>query len=194
METHMDRKRMLSAEGCMSGCPLHVACCTLHVSRCTLPSAQATHGPRASAQAGYAHVQAATYWIAVYCSSRRCHICTRTGLTPATSAPGLGSPLPHLHRGCAFPHLHRDSAGATQCGVDATGAAGVGAAVRGGHAARAPEWERVLPAARSALRRAAARREAEVPRLPARQVGRVASPLLRDIPSGAVSRAVRYCL
>ena len=27
-----------------------------------------------------------------------CHICTRTGLTPATSAPGLGSPLPHLHR------------------------------------------------------------------------------------------------
>ena len=25
-------------------------------------------------------------------------ICTETGLTPATSAPGLGSPLPHLHR------------------------------------------------------------------------------------------------
>ena len=26
------------------------------------------------------------------------HVCTGTGLTPATSAPGLGSPLPHLHR------------------------------------------------------------------------------------------------
>ena len=26
------------------------------------------------------------------------HICTGTGLTPPTSAPGLGSPLPHLHR------------------------------------------------------------------------------------------------
>jgi hypothetical protein len=24
------------------------------------------------------------------------HICTGTGLTPSTSAPGLGSPLPHL--------------------------------------------------------------------------------------------------
>ena len=27
-----------------------------------------------------------------------CHICTGTGLTPATSAPGLGSPVPHLHQ------------------------------------------------------------------------------------------------
>ena len=26
------------------------------------------------------------------------HICAGTGLTPATSAPGLGSRLPHLHR------------------------------------------------------------------------------------------------
>jgi hypothetical protein len=26
------------------------------------------------------------------------HICTGTGLTPATSAPGLGSPLPHPRR------------------------------------------------------------------------------------------------
>jgi hypothetical protein len=32
-----------------------------------------------------------------------CHICTGTALTPATSAPGLGSPLPHLHRDCARP-------------------------------------------------------------------------------------------
>jgi hypothetical protein len=29
--------------------------------------------------------------------SVRCHICAGTGLTPATSAPGLASPLPHLH-------------------------------------------------------------------------------------------------
>ena len=30
-----------------------------------------------------------------------CHICNKTGLTPPTSAPGLGSPLPHLHRDLA---------------------------------------------------------------------------------------------
>jgi hypothetical protein len=49
------------------------------------------------------------------------HICTKTGLTTATSAPrlgsplatsapGLGSPLPHLHQDWAqlLPHLHRD--------------------------------------------------------------------------------------
>ncbi len=32
-----------------------------------------------------------------------CHVCTGTGLTAATSAPGLGSPLPHLHRDWADP-------------------------------------------------------------------------------------------
>jgi hypothetical protein len=31
----------------------------------------------------------------------RGHICAGTGLTPATSAPGLGSPRPHLRRDCA---------------------------------------------------------------------------------------------
>ena len=59
------------------------------------------------------------------------HICTRTGLTPATSAPGLGTPLHHLLQdsahschicngtrltpatsapglGSRLPHLHRD--------------------------------------------------------------------------------------
>ena len=29
------------------------------------------------------------------------HICAGTGLTPATSAPGLGSPRPHLRQVCA---------------------------------------------------------------------------------------------
>jgi hypothetical protein len=29
------------------------------------------------------------------------HICAGTGLTPPTSAPGLGSPLPHLRQDCA---------------------------------------------------------------------------------------------
>ena len=32
-----------------------------------------------------------------YAGLTPCHICTGTGLAPATSAPGLGSPLPHLH-------------------------------------------------------------------------------------------------
>ncbi len=35
--------------------------------------------------------------------ARPCHICARTGLTPSTSAPGLGSPRPHLHRDWAHP-------------------------------------------------------------------------------------------
>jgi hypothetical protein len=34
------------------------------------------------------------------------HICTGTGLIPATSAPGLGSPLPHLRRDWAHPLPH----------------------------------------------------------------------------------------
>jgi hypothetical protein len=50
----------------------------------------------------------------------RRHICTGPGLTPATSAPGLDSPPPHLHRdwthprhictgtGLTLPHLHRN--------------------------------------------------------------------------------------
>ncbi len=45
------------------------------------------------------------------CCCARCHVCigarlhtrTGTGLTPATSVPGLGSPLPHLHRDWAHP-------------------------------------------------------------------------------------------
>jgi hypothetical protein len=35
-----------------------------------------------------------------------CHIRTRSGLTPATSVPGVGVPPPHLHRDWAQPCLH----------------------------------------------------------------------------------------
>ena len=34
-----------------------------------------------------------------------CHICTSTGFTAATSAPGMGSPVPYLHRDRAR-HCH----------------------------------------------------------------------------------------
>ncbi len=34
-------------------------------------------------------------------NARRCHICTATGLAPVTSARGLRSRLPHLHRDSA---------------------------------------------------------------------------------------------
>jgi hypothetical protein len=42
--------------------------------------------------------------------TQTCHICTGTGLPPLTSAPGLGSSSPHLHRdwGSSLPHLHLD--------------------------------------------------------------------------------------
>jgi len=44
--------------------------------------------------------------------SALCHICAGTGLTLATSAPGLGASRPRLHRDWAYPmpHLHRDRA------------------------------------------------------------------------------------
>ena len=41
-------------------------------------------------------------WPARACT-HPCHICTGTGCTRATSAPGLGSPVPHLHRDLARP-------------------------------------------------------------------------------------------
>ena len=45
-------------------------------------------------------------------SAHPCHMCIETGLAPATSALGLGSPLPHLRRDWAHPvsHLHQDCA------------------------------------------------------------------------------------
>jgi hypothetical protein len=44
-------------------------------------------------------------WLALCqeASGDRAHVCTGTALTPATSAPGLRSPLPHLRRDCAHP-------------------------------------------------------------------------------------------
>ena len=41
-------------------------------------------------------------------SSYACHICPGTGRTTATSALGLGSPCPHLHRDWAHRCPHRD--------------------------------------------------------------------------------------
>jgi hypothetical protein len=56
-----------------------------------------------------------------------CHICAGTGLAPRTSAPGLGSPHPHLRRdrGSPLPHLRRDRAHppAARCSRPPCGAA-----------------------------------------------------------------------
>jgi hypothetical protein len=53
-------------------------------------------GPPWQCRAGSCQIRIASW-------ARPCHICTGTGLAPATSAPGLGSPLPHLHRNRARP-------------------------------------------------------------------------------------------
>jgi hypothetical protein len=49
----------------------------------------------------------------IRCARKRsaCHICAGSGLTPHTSAPGVGSPRTHLHwdfAGPCLPHLRRD--------------------------------------------------------------------------------------
>jgi hypothetical protein len=49
------------------------------------------------------HIWTRTRWahpwhIGTGTGAHPCHICTGTRLTPATSATGLGSPLPHRHR------------------------------------------------------------------------------------------------
>jgi hypothetical protein len=51
----------------------------------------------------------------IRCARKRsaCHICAGSGLTPHTSATGLGSPRTHLHwdfAGPCLPHLRRDCA------------------------------------------------------------------------------------
>jgi hypothetical protein len=52
--------------------------------------------------------------------AHRCHICTGTGLTAATSARALGSPLPHLQCGWArpLPHLHGDGPRSRSCAIN----------------------------------------------------------------------------
>jgi hypothetical protein len=52
---------------------------------------------RCSRGSGERHVAPRPNW------AHPCHICTGTGLTPARSAPGMNSPLPHLHRGFVGP-------------------------------------------------------------------------------------------
>ena len=56
---------------------------------------------------------------------RRGHICTGTGLTPASSAPGLGS-LPPRRGPAPWPHLHRDWARRSHICAAATSAPGLG--------------------------------------------------------------------
>ena len=92
---------------------LPVACCTLHVRRAS---------PRRAGRAGdsdlleHGRAQLALVLLTPslhhcteceYAAADKkpwpCHICTGTGLAPATSAPGLGSPLPHLHRDSGLP-------------------------------------------------------------------------------------------
>jgi hypothetical protein len=55
--------------------------------------------------------------------ARPCHILARTGLTPPTSAPGLGLLLPQLHRGWARLAGNKRSAAERQSGVRAGGRA-----------------------------------------------------------------------
>ena len=59
-------------------CPFHAACCELYVARRRVPALHAEGDQRPAAVAARLHPRQA-----------------RTGLTPATSAPRLGSPLPH---------------------------------------------------------------------------------------------------
>ena len=73
------------------------------------------------------------------------HICARTGLTPATSAPGLGSPFPNLHPaglGSHVPHLHQNWA--LPCSV-----AYMGPVTQAGYGQRVVVLESALPRSRT---------------------------------------------
>ena len=69
-------------------------CCRSRSSLTSASQSRPSHAPRRCAPA----------------ATSASHICTGIGLTPATSARGLGSPLPHLRRDCAspLPRLRRD--------------------------------------------------------------------------------------
>jgi hypothetical protein len=64
------------------------------------------------------HMWSRHAWAPLGYRAHPCHVCTGTRLTPATSAPGLGSPLPCLHLnkpcksapglGAPLPRLHGD--------------------------------------------------------------------------------------
>jgi hypothetical protein len=49
-------------------------------------------------------------WSHIWTGAHRCHICTGTALIAATSAPGPGSPLPHLTGLGPFASPHFDAA------------------------------------------------------------------------------------
>ncbi len=90
--------------------------CTSSTVRCSGAPAAMDQRP-ASAHAAHSRASTAPTWLhqpqhspqASRLSHLRrahpCHICTGTGLATTTSAPGLGSSLPHLHRDWARPAL-----------------------------------------------------------------------------------------
>ena len=106
------RARPLTHTGfaCLRRPPHYVACRMLHVTRCTLYGGAILRMPIVSLaltsltgawrRRGFVAVGRAVHrWLQDPIGHPR-HIYTRTGLTPATSAPGLGSPPPHLQRDC----------------------------------------------------------------------------------------------
>ena len=111
--------------------------------------------------------------------AHRCHICTRTGLTPATSAQGLGPSQPHLHRdwarscnictgtwlipaisapelGSFLPHLHQDWAHScnicTGTRLAAATSAGTGSRYRSSFAASSTASHRTTSQSRKGSR------------------------------------------
>ncbi len=97
---------------------------------------------RSTYSAGPTAAAARAGWICRICAGTApapSHGRIGTGLTPPTSAPGLGSPRPHLRRDCAHPaHICAGTAPAPSHGRIGTARARNGAT-------RTAEWWRVRP-------------------------------------------------
>jgi hypothetical protein len=83
-------------------CPLHLVRCLLHVVRCMLYVARcmlhAVQVITSWVDPPPPPIPAHAYIVRTLKEVGRCHICTGTGLTCISSAPGPGTPVPHLHR------------------------------------------------------------------------------------------------